>query len=498
MRLKWVFILLVLSVTAVWGGPVRLPLPEGTVLLGGMWAQDGDGIVALFREKGEGVAELFSLPAGESLWRAGGLDLPPKTAAWALSPDGGSLAVGCQRGIKILSVSDGTVSATVELEERFHPLSMAFFLDHLVVALEEVRGFPGRFHLGVWDAEGVFVGRRELGPRAAPARFPKAAFSPDGRFFAFAAGTEEEPEGEAWTVHVFDLALDTVRSFDLRELLPDLPWDTSGVQVAGIAVEPDGDGIAVGLYSADPGVELVLRLNAVTGELIGAFYPSQGKSYVVDALAYSPDGAFLAFAAYSPLRTAAPSALVVADLTEEEPALTVLCRGDFPGECPFQGATFSPDGRRLASIWRNTVYLWDLCPEALELPAPGWTFSFSSGGAYHPKGFGEWHVRLDAEGRFDVSHQVRDTVEPYGPFQLEPEEAAELWALIQAAGIPSKSSTRPGIPDEPLEIFLLDGPTCAFRVELWAGEVEEDAALTALIEKLAALIREYTGEEPIL
>jgi hypothetical protein len=35
-------------------------------------------------------------------------------------------------------------------------------------------------------------------------------------------------------------------------------------------------------------------------------------------------------------------------------------------------------------------------------------------------------------------------------------------------------------------------------VELWAGEMEEDAALTALIERISALIRVYTEEEPVI
>ena len=481
------------------GGAQGLSLPEGASAVGLAWSPDGTGIVALYRMGREGFAECFAVPSGESRWRTEDLGFLSLPSSPVFSPAGDVLAVWGLNAVWLLSAADGTILRTFEFEEGFSPLAIAFLPDGvLAVAVEEGRGSLGSLYLELQDRTGNLWERRSLGRRHAPSRQAKAAFSRDGRWLAFAAGSEAEPDGEAWGLHLLDLGTGSLHSWDLQELLPSLPWEERRVAIAGLAVRPDGEEVAVGLYSAAPGHPLVLRLDAERGRPLGTYFASEGGSYMAGYMAYSPDGGLLAFSVYSPMYTRGAT-LAVLNLYGDEPAPITLCRADPPGECAYLLPAFSPDGRALAALGRQGVWLWDLCSEVSELPAPGWSFSFSSGGAYHPSGHGGWSVRLDAEGRFDVSHQVQEAVQTYGPFQLKLEEAAELWALIRAAEIPSRtSSTRLGIPDEARAAFLLEGPTCRFRVELWEGEVREDAALMALTEKLAALIRRYTGEEPIL
>jgi hypothetical protein len=483
-----------------WGVARDIPLPSGTKALGLAWSPDGSGIVLLYRGSEGGGVAWVEVESGEVRWQVTGFWLSPRSYPIAFAPDGDKVAVGALDRVLVISASDGEVLATVELGEHFHPLALAFLPNGaLAVVVEEVRGFPGSLYLDTRGSTGELIERVPLGERNTPAPRPMADFSPDGRLLAFAAGTDAEPGGEVWLVHLLDLKTGETRTWDLRELRPELPWEGLRTQIASLALRPDGGEIAVGLYSGGSDTPLVLRLDTEFDRISEELFPSPGRSFLAETLDYSPEGSRLAFSVRSLLEPIGPVTLAVARLMPEGSQLETLCQVRFFRECPAFHPLFSPDGGTLASLGWEAVRLWDLCPEALELPAPGWTFSFSSGGAYHPKGYGEWHVRLDVKGRFDVTYQVGDTVEPYGPFQLEPEGAEELWTLIQTAGIPEReSSTRPGIPDEPRYTFALEGPTCVFRVELWAGEVEEDAALTALIERISALIRVYTGEEPVI
>ena len=505
MRKTFVLMLLIGLGLFAWGSPQELPLPERATGLGLAWSPDGSGIVVLYRGDEGGVAERLEVPSGESRWRATGLKISTWKHPLAFSPDGKELAIGEWSGVRLLDATDGTTLRTIELEERFHPLALAFRPDGtLAMAVEEVRGLPGSLYLELRDRTGALMERRPLGKRFTPAPRPEAAFSPDGRWLAFAAGTDEEPGGEVWFVHLLDLESGSIRMWDLRELAPELPWAHLRVQIAGVTIRPDGREIAVGLYAADSGRPLVLRLDTETGELIGRLFPLEWEEpyihYVVEELAYSFEGDFLAFSAYSPDAPAtAFRTLAVANLIQEEPEVTLLCQNGLLGECPIRSPCFSPDGRTLASLWWNKIQLWNLCPEIAQLPDPAWAFSFSSGGAYHPEGLGEWRVRLDASGRFEVAHQVMDEVEDFGPFQLEPEENRRIWELIEAVDIPNrKSSTRPGVPDEVQYTFALGSATCLHKVTLWINDAREDEALMALVEAIAALIEKYTGQVPWL
>ena len=502
MRAFLIFGLLGLSFLA-WGSYQELPLPEGSGGIGLAWAPDGTGLVVLYYAQREDVAEWFEVPGGESRWKASGLEISRWTHPLAFSPDGKELVIGERQQVRILVASDGATLRAVELEERFHPLALAFRPDGtLAIAVEEVRGLPGSLYLELRDRTGALMERRPLGKRFTPAPRPMTAFSPDGRWLAYAAGTDDEPGGEAWLVRLLDLESGSIRSWDLREIVPDFPWTELRVQIAGVAVRPDGQEVAVGLYSADAGQPIVLRLDTETGELIGQLFSVEWEQYMVEELSYSSDGRFLAFSGYSPMFAILFYTLAIVNLVQEDPELTLLCQSRDPQdlrECPSRSPCFSPDGQTLASMWRDKIQLWDLCPNVSQLPAPEWAFIFSSGGAYHPEGLGEWRVQVDGFGNFEVVHQVEDEVESFGPFQLEAEENQQLWELIQAADIPNReSSTRPGVPDEVQYTFTLKSATCVYQVTLWIGDAQEDEVLMALVDELAMLIEKYTGQVPRL
>ena len=485
-----------------WGVGRDISLPEGAYGLGLSWAPDGRGIAVVYRIPEGTFAGWLDLPDGSLRWRLGDLGIYSWVNPVVVSPSGEKLAVGGRSQILLISASHGSGLSRLELGDRYQSLAISFLPEGKVAALvAETSGVVGGLSLAIWDPVGG-VERRPLGLRFTPASRPMAAFSADGRYLAFAAGTEEEPGGEAWLVHLLDLRSETLRSWDLRELVaPELRegMEALNYQIASVALHPAGTEIAVGLFSTPPGRPLLLRLDVETGELIHQLFPGQWQSYMVAELVYSPDGEFLAFSGSSPMYPIFFRTLGLVNLAQHDPTITLLCQTDPDrerlDECPHLGPRFSPDGSRLASLWQGTVRLWELCPE-VELPAAGWTFYYASGGAYIPTGPEEWQVQLEASGELLIARQVMDEVEEFGPFQLSPDESARLWALIQDANLSSKaSSTRLGIPDEARSTFRLVGPTCVHEVSLWEGDVREDPALAALLLELASLIRRYTGED---
>ncbi len=126
-------------------------------------------------------------------------------------------------------------------------------------------------------------------------------------------------------------------------------------------------------------------------------------------------------------------------------------------------------------------------------------FEFSGGGAYHPQGFGEWRVRLDAAGMFSITHNIRDETTDYGVFTLTERENSELWELIRAAGIEGlEPPQRPGVPDEVKYTFVLRDGTQVHSVEIWGNDARENDEIVALIDRIAALIEAHTGQKPVL
>lgn len=499
MRKMFVLTLLVGLGFLAWGAPQEIPLPGGATALDFAWAPDGSGVVVLY-SGGEGTAaEWLELPDGRSRWRATGLDLSLQSHPLAFSPDGEELAVGEWHRVRFLAASNGATLRTIELEERFRPLSLVCRPDgSLAVVLLEMKGY-GDLYLEIWNRAGRLEERIELGKRAS--QRPKADFSSDGRLLAYAAGTEEEPGGEAWLLHLFDLESGSVRTLDLREIVPELPWEEQGVQIAGLAIRPDGRELAVGLYSADAGRPLVLRLGTETGGLIGRLFPVEWERYMVEELSYTTDGSFLTFSGYSARPSVLFSTLAIVDLLQEEPEVTLLCQSEPQDvrECPSRSPHFSPDGRTLVGLWQDAVCLWDLCLDFSQLPAPEWTFFFSSGGAYHPSGHGEWRVRLAPSGELTLTHKRGEEAEDFGPFRLDPAENESVWALIQALDIPCRaSSLRLGIPDEALISFSLKGTDQEFRLELWEGDAWDDPQAAALLGELSRLIEAWTGLKPVL
>ena len=125
-------------------------------------------------------------------------------------------------------------------------------------------------------------------------------------------------------------------------------------------------------------------------------------------------------------------------------------------------------------------------------------FEFSSGGAHHVDGYGEWTVVVDTHGALSVTHNVRGEVADYGSFSFAGQENSDLWTLIRAIGIESmESSDRLGVPEEVQYGFVLRDKGLTHSASLWADDARESEGVVALVEQLAGLIEKVTGEKPV-
>ncbi len=127
-------------------------------------------------------------------------------------------------------------------------------------------------------------------------------------------------------------------------------------------------------------------------------------------------------------------------------------------------------------------------------------FQFSSGGAYHFEGYGEWQIKLDTGGNLSISHNVQGEIKDYGTFPLTEPDNSELWQLIQAIGLDTMSPPqRAGMPDEAQYSFSLEDENGPVRsVEIWINDAHQNDKIVAMVDQIGLLIEQYTGEEPVM
>jgi hypothetical protein len=127
------------------------------------------------------------------------------------------------------------------------------------------------------------------------------------------------------------------------------------------------------------------------------------------------------------------------------------------------------------------------------------SFEFSSGGAYHPSGYGEWRIQLESQGQLSIEHNVQGKVTEYGPFRISEQENQELWRLINQCKLENLGSSKlPGIPDEVKYTFSLKDPTGVHQADLWVGDTQDNYDLVLLVDQIGSTIESCTGEKPVL
>jgi len=121
-------------------------------------------------------------------------------------------------------------------------------------------------------------------------------------------------------------------------------------------------------------------------------------------------------------------------------------------------------------------------------------FEFSSGGAYHPQGFGEWILAANNKGSFGIRHNVRGDFKEYGVHDLTTDENRELWECIEGVKLTSLTPVREeGYPDEAQYTLSLNEGEKLSERKLWSAEAQENQDFSYLISNLERLTRKYSG-----
>lgn len=130
-----------------------------------------------------------------------------------------------------------------------------------------------------------------------------------------------------------------------------------------------------------------------------------------------------------------------------------------------------------------------LAPDTPLTPA-GNSFIYETAGNFQPDGLGVWRLEVTDAGMFSMRYSVREFIEPFAPQPLPAAAREELWQRILACNFPARrSSTRAGQPDEQLINFNLFYTGRNYYCKVWAAEVRQDPALTALLDTLTGLVK---------
>jgi basic membrane lipoprotein Med (substrate-binding protein (PBP1-ABC) superfamily) len=269
-------------------------------------------------------------PGGEAL----SIPLPDGSSTVAFSPDGTRLAGDTAR--RQVGVWDAATGALV-LAGLEHPQpidEVAFSPDGNLLATAS-RDNVAR----LWDAR---TGELRLALTGHDNRVNDLAFSSDGRRLATA--------GEDRVVLIWDLIYGAAGEVEEAQLALSLP---SEWPVLTIAYSPDGKQLVAG--------PLDVRLLVWAAET-GQVQPSlPGHHAVISAVAYSPDGAWLATASRN-------GTIILRDAGTSEARLTLAAPGSVAG------LVFSPDGTRLVSADRSgAAVVWEVSSgrELFTLPGSG-------------------------------------------------------------------------------------------------------------------------------
>ncbi|MCD4783416.1 MAG: hypothetical protein K8T10_06260 [Candidatus Eremiobacteraeota bacterium] len=126
-------------------------------------------------------------------------------------------------------------------------------------------------------------------------------------------------------------------------------------------------------------------------------------------------------------------------------------------------------------------------------------FEFSSGGRYHPSGYGEWIVKLESDGEMSVSHKMRGRKKNYKSFKLTEEENEKIWKTVDSINVKKlKSSTRPGVPDEVKYTFTLSDGDRKYKKSIWINDAREKNDVMTLVDSLAGLIKKHLKRKPVM
>jgi WD40 repeat protein len=311
------------------------PLPEGAIarLGSGRLRPDGPGQGITFAPDGKTLvsvstgrtAQVWDPATGREVHR---VSLPPP-GGWrvAFGADARTLIVGGGDGaIHFLDLASGAKQRTLTAPENASNLAgLCLSGDGKTLVASYSPGV-----VVVWDVPGGRV-RHRLGGAGSPFLPSLIAITPDGKHFVMAR--------QDHSLHLMDCATGKdVRAFDMGPAGPARNFQT---RVQRLALSPDGKLLAYGGWDRDVSV-----CSVETGKVVTHFGM---QNPAVGALAFSPNGRFLAVGTYPGVRVFGLASGKELRLLETQPGTTSTA------------LAWAPDGKGLAGVSQDgSLRLWDV------------------------------------------------------------------------------------------------------------------------------------------
>jgi hypothetical protein len=129
-------------------------------------------------------------------------------------------------------------------------------------------------------------------------------------------------------------------------------------------------------------------------------------------------------------------------------------------------------------------------------------FTFDSGGASHLEGYGAWKVSFDRNGAVRLAHTLNGQTTNYDPYALTPDQANNLWAVIDrlpfrklSEAAEAAPQAAPGTPTYAFN-WTIDGKP--HTASLPSTEALKNSGVSAMVSFLEPLIEDATGVEATL
>ncbi|WP_437730809.1 hypothetical protein [Sorangium sp. So ce1335] len=122
---------------------------------------------------------------------------------------------------------------------------------------------------------------------------------------------------------------------------------------------------------------------------------------------------------------------------------------------------------------------------------------FEGGAAHGPNGiFGAWTVTVDATGALSIAGQVLGRDVAPGSAPLSPGERHALASALDGlSSLPSRRSTRMGIPGESFLHITATTPRGPTTLDLWHREAQTLPPVAALLRWIDAVIKTHAGHD---
>ncbi|WP_433927562.1 hypothetical protein AB3662_31160 [Sorangium cellulosum] len=130
-----------------------------------------------------------------------------------------------------------------------------------------------------------------------------------------------------------------------------------------------------------------------------------------------------------------------------------------------------------------------------ETPPEACVLLFEGGSAHGPNGvFGAWTVTVDAAGALTIGGQVLGRDVTPRSAALSPGERQALASVLDGlSAVPSRRSTRMGIPDESMLHITAATPAGPTTLQLWHREARTVPPVAALLRWIDAIIATHAG-----